>query len=290
MIWIRVFWGAVVFVSTLLIGSVGIVLLHRPERATPPAKDPNRWRWAALVGGSLLAGLVLGMTGTFPSESETTAPPTSTTTSSIPASSSSPTTTPNDPSTPAGPRTGCPISSQEAEAFPATLTVLRWCLHESKYLKDGRRELKLKPRIHNTSDRKIDISLASWRLLVTADVDISTWKPIRNVRVAKPTKIDCYGVAAWAIPPNGDGLTYKAAFATHWNAKKLAADKKYSDDDYYQGDIVWWTPNLTDFVEHGGILRAPQVLGIALINDGKIIGFSPTSEWSDEAWANPNDF
>lgn len=173
------------------------------------------------------------------------------------------------------------------------LTVLNWCLHESAYLDGGRRELKLKPLIENRTGHTVDISLRAWRLLVSADVDIRTWKPIRGKEIAQPTKVDCGGIAAWAVPANGNNVTYKQAFATHWDATTVRAKGRYVDRDYYQGDIVWWTPKLTEFAtdpSSSGIQRAPQVLGVALLDGSKIVAYSPAREWTDEAWTNPSEF
>jgi hypothetical protein len=195
-------------------------------------------------------------------------------------------------SLPAGPHVGCPISSPGDAEPQVGLTVVNWCLHESEFLSSGRRELKLKPLIENRTGHTIDISLPAWRLVVSADVDIKTWKPIRGVEIAQPTKIDCGGIAAWAVPANGNNLTYKQAFATHWDATRVRAKSRYVDRGYYRGDIVWWTPKLTEFVTDpsSGIQRASQVLGVALLDGSKIVAFSPVDEWTDEAWTNPSEF
>ena len=270
--------------GTLAIGAVGIVLAGRyiPKRGGWQGKWRYLWAPVALV----VIGAVLTAAGPYFSSR----PPTEFTQGRGPNTPPPPHRTPPSASPPTGPRTGCPINSGEGDEPHTELSVLNWCLHESAYLKGGRRELKLKPRIHNKTGHTIDISLSSWRLLVSTDVDVDTWMPIRDVRVAKPIRIDCGGIDAWAIPANANGVTYKHAFATHWSATKLAAGRPYADLNFYRGDIVWWTPNLTAFSQDGGILRAPQVLGVAVVNDGKIVAFSPSSSWTDETWTNPQDF
>jgi len=228
----------------------------------------------------------------FPTSPPSTDIPQTSLPAPTPRSSETPSASPSEVSA------SCPPISDKPSVQPKVeLEIVKWCVHIS-FLTDLL-EVKVKPAIINLSQGPIDISLSSWFLVISADADKSKWVPAEGLRVGSVVQIEVDGITGWAIPPNADGAFETiqmdgveiASYATHWNQTTLEQNENYVDPDVKEGDIVWWAPYLqVQCDEITGDCTTEDILGIAIVNDGRVIAYSPASAWSDTAHDSPGSF
>ncbi|UBV17765.1 hypothetical protein [Mycolicibacterium fortuitum] len=208
-------------------------------------------------------------------------------------------------------KTGCGSDAKETASVPdVEICVVYWCTGAVYSVETGGKDptqlqYKIRPRIYNSTDQPVNISINSpspLRLIVDSPQLDQRWAPPQNTIEAGDSVYPVLhdGKRYWAVPPNAVGGVvevggYWSGFATFWDRDELEANGVYpnklrfdSEGNVIQeGDLVFQLPTNPDGSD-------PDVLGLAYVTGG---GNAPMNIehifLKDEHWpesSQPNSF
>lgn len=176
---------------------------------------------------------------------------------------------------------GCPIAPEPGRRPSIRIRVVAWCAEEAVR---GQAQVKVKVRISNSTDRRVDIRPERFRLLVT-QIRARAWTPPRigTRSRERPFRTRHRGTAVWAVPANPDGAFDRVpggggvgTFATHWKTTELAPRATFRPplSDRGNGVLVFYVPPT------GKRATALEgVLGLAYMDGRKVDVLCPPNAW-----------
>jgi hypothetical protein len=162
--------------------------------------------------------------------------------------------------------------------------VTKWCIVPGVR---GQAQLKVQMRIHNQSNRPLDISQDRIRVILR-DFDPDDWSPasIGQPTLDRPVRVTYGGESMWAVPANADGAydmfpnKPEPTHATHWVKTELGP-KGTLNPHYHYGDLVYHMP--IPRPKPGGWKAIDNVVGIAFVKGRDIIALCAPDTWGEHA-------
>lgn len=200
---------------------------------------------------------------------------------------------------------GCGSDAKETASVPdVEICVVYWCTGAvysavTKAIDPTQMQYKIRPRIYNSTDHPVNISLNSpspLRLIVDSSQLPASWNPppgtVAMGDSVYPVIRD--GKQYWAVPPNAVGDvfmagTYWSGFSTFWDGDQLGPHETYlkklrfdaSGVVIQEGDLVFQLPTNPDGSN-------PTVLGLAYATGGGSVPMTvehlfPRKNWPDSS-------
>lgn len=177
--------------------------------------------------------------------------------------------------------TGNHCSSQHnPEGFRFWIHVTKWCIVPGVRHQE---QLKVQMRIHNQSERSLDIEQSRVRVILR-HFDQDRWSPpvIGQPTVDRPIRTSYLGEPVWAVPAQADGSydvfphKLEPTHATHWPVSELGP-KGTLNPHFHYGDLVYDIP--VPQPKPRGWSAIDDVVGIAFIKGRDIIALCPPETW-----------
>lgn len=178
---------------------------------------------------------------------------------------------------------GC-VSRHNPYGIRLWIHVTRWCIVPGVR---QQAQLKVQMRIHNRSDRRLDIGRTRIRVILR-HFDPDKWTPaqIGQPTPDRPVQIRYRGDSVWAVPANADGAydvfpnKSEPTHATHWLRSDLGP-KQTLNPHFHYGDLVFHLP--IPHPKPRGWETIDNVVGIAFVKGRDIIALCPPRTWGEHA-------
>ncbi|HEV2791712.1 MAG TPA: hypothetical protein VGV69_10475 [Solirubrobacterales bacterium] len=180
---------------------------------------------------------------------------------------------------------GC-ASEHNSQGVKLWIHVTKWCIVPGVR---KQAQLKVQMRIHNQSNRPLDISRDRIRVILR-EFDPDRWSPPRIGQPTRerPIRTTYRGESVWAVPANADSAydmfpnKNAPTHATHWVKSQLGPKETLNPHMHY-GDLVYHLP--IPQPKPRGWKAIHNVVGIAYTKGRDIIAICPPRTWGEHAEA-----